>query len=102
MKTDKYTKAMLTIIAACLLINTFKDSNIIPQAHAAATVAPNGLQYGLVPLNADGTITVKLDNSAPMDVKIVDISTYNEMPVNIKEIDGRSLFNGVVPVKIKE
>ncbi|MFP9100671.1 hypothetical protein ACLI09_16600 [Flavobacterium sp. RHBU_24] len=102
MKADKYTKIVLTIIATCLVINTFKEVNIIPRAHAAPTVTENGLQYGLVPVNADGTITVKLDNSTPMEVKIVDISTYNEMPVNIKEVDGRSLFNSILPVKIKE
>lgn len=108
MKTDRYTKTVLTVIAACLVVHTLKSVNIIPEAHAAepaskATAAlPETAKYGLVPVNADGSINVKLTNTAPMEVKIVDISSYNEMPVNIKEIAGYSVYNGVIPVKVKE
>ncbi|MFP9115991.1 hypothetical protein ACLI1A_18785 [Flavobacterium sp. RHBU_3] len=107
MKTDRYTKIVLTIIAVCLAINVLQNINIIPSAYAASgntkpLSVPGTPQYGLVPLNADGSITVKLAENNPMEVKIVGISTYDEMPVNLKEIDGRSLFNGIVPVKIKE
>jgi hypothetical protein len=40
MKADRYTKTLLTIIAACLVINTLEKINIIPQAHAAPCPFP--------------------------------------------------------------
>jgi hypothetical protein len=98
MKTDRYTKAMLTIIAACLVITTFEKVNIIPQAHAAPTpLAPPSAQYGLVPLNRDGSINVKISNET-MDVKITGVSTFDAMPVNIEEVNGRRVFDAI-PVK---
>lgn len=109
MKTDRYIKIILTIIAACLLVNVLEKINLIPQAYAADTTtkapdlpADTVPQYGLVPLNPDGSINVKFSNNNPMEVKIVGISTYDELPVNIDEINGNSIFNGVIPVKIKE
>ena len=35
MKSDSYTKVMLTIIAICLTINMVKDWEIIPAANAS-------------------------------------------------------------------
>jgi hypothetical protein len=37
MRTDFYTKAMLTIIAACLVYLSLKQAAIMPVAHAAGT-----------------------------------------------------------------
>jgi hypothetical protein len=69
MKTDTYTKVILTIIAACLTFNVAKDLEIITKAHA--TENSNSL------MNTTETI----------DVRIVDINTYDELNVNIKSID---------------
>ncbi len=80
MKTDKYTKAVLTVIAVCLAINTLQSIEVFPKAYANG---PDGytntipVGYGLVPLNADGLI----------DVNIKDISTYDELNVNLKGVD---------------
>ncbi|MDC8003543.1 hypothetical protein POV27_05740 [Aureisphaera galaxeae] len=72
MKTDLYTKTLLTIIAACLTFNVAKDLELVPKAYAAENnVETNNL-------------------SAPVetiDVRIVDINTYDELNVNIKSVD---------------
>ena len=81
MKTDRYTKVVLTIIAVCLSINTLSRMEIIPSAYANnptdLLINPETPRYGLVPLNEDGLI----------DVNIKDISTYDELNVNLKGID---------------
>ncbi|HPE82894.1 MAG TPA: hypothetical protein PLV43_04185 [Aequorivita sp.] len=68
MKTDTYTKTILTIIAVCLTINVIKDFEIIPSVHASEKV-------GNTPV------------SEVMDVRLVDINTYDELNVNLKSID---------------
>jgi len=80
MKTDNYTKIILTIIAVCLTFNVAKDLDIIPSAYAFentnSTVMVNP-PINVVPLSALETI----------DVRIVDINTYDELNVNIKSVD---------------
>ena len=80
MKTDIYTKIVLTVIAIFLALNFFKAVNIIPTAKAdttatAAAPMPNAIQ------------------SAPVDV-------------NITHIDGRSLSDyyeyTAIPVTISK
>jgi len=110
MKTDMYTKSILTIIALCLSIIVLKDINIIPKAHANTTTSVN---YGLVPVNDDGTITVKLDTSDNIDVNIKSIKTYDklkvdinsvstsdELSINIDEVGGSYVTSGG-PIKVK-
>ncbi len=78
MKTDMYTKAVLTIIAIALVGHLFKDSSLITPAHASNELPPSiSTEYALVPISENNT----------MDVRIVDISTYDEMNVNVKSID---------------
>ena len=56
MKTDLYTKVVLTIIAACLLGLVFRDTPIVTTAQAeTATEAPihviiDGVQGGALPV----------------------------------------------------
>jgi hypothetical protein len=103
MKTDYYTKAVLTVIAICLTIIVVKQIDIIPNANAETT-RPNyntNMNYGLVPVNEDGSINVNIKStSSTMDVNIVDISTFDELDVNIDEVSGIST-SGKVPVEIK-
>ncbi|NND62577.1 MAG: hypothetical protein HKN48_05240 [Flavobacteriaceae bacterium] len=73
MKTDLYTKTILTIIAVCLTFNVVKDLEIIPSLYASET-SPES----------------KIDLGAPLetiDVRIVDINTYDELNVNLKSVD---------------
>ncbi|MFD2564217.1 MULTISPECIES: hypothetical protein [Aquimarina] len=112
MKTDTYTKSVLTIIAVCLSIIVLKDIDIIPKAYAEGSTTTLS-NYGLVPVNEDGTITVKLDTSNEIDVNIKSISTYDklkvdlnqistseELNVNIDEIGGSYVSSGG-PIKVK-
>ncbi|GAB3870444.1 hypothetical protein GCM10028824_19080 [Hymenobacter segetis] len=74
MKTDLYTKAVLTVIAACLLILVGKEIKFIPEATAATPALPMaGRNYGLVPVNADGSVTVRFQTTEAMPVNIVGI-----------------------------
>ncbi|MGO3184043.1 MAG: hypothetical protein ACTIJ9_14550 [Aequorivita sp.] len=77
MKTDTYTKSILTIIAICLTINVVKDFNIIPSAYAneseKTSDIPNG--YKIVPEND------------VMDVRLVNINTTDKLNVNLKGVD---------------
>ena len=73
MKTDHYTKTLLTIIAICLTFNVVDRLDLIPAAYAANGDDPAAL------LNETPTETI--------DVRIVDINTYDELNVNVKSID---------------
>ena len=78
MKSDFYTKTVLTVIAICLMVIAFKQTDIIPKAYAdspAANVKSNR-NYGLVPLNADGSIDVNIKSASTMDVNIESCSSY--------------------------
>lgn len=78
MKTDNYTRFVLTVIAICLTINVLGEFNLVPRAYAKGQ-AENGqnTRYALVPVSEANT----------MDVRIVDINTYDELNVNLKGID---------------
>ena len=90
MKLDLYTKSILTIIAICLTINVLKAFDIMPKAYAneplknELNLLPNK-NYGLIPVNADGTIDVNIKSSSEMKVDISTISTWDKMRVVIKE-----------------
>ena len=97
MKTDLYTKIILTVIAVCLSILTLQNIDLIPNTYAAEPNKKENVlmtkNYGLVPLNSDGTI----------DVNITRISTTDELDVNIDEIGGGYLSHGgPIPVSIKQ
>lgn len=81
MKFDLYTKTILTIIAICLTINLLKDFDFMPKAYANEPLKnqPNLLSnknYGLIPVNADGTIDVNIKSSSTMDVNIESCDSY--------------------------
>lgn len=83
MKTDLYTKAVLTVIAACLVLLVM-DTTLIPTATAAAPALPAaGRTYGLVPVNADGSVTVRFQNREALPVNIIGI----HKPFSTTEVD---------------
>jgi hypothetical protein len=99
MKTDNYTKFILTIIAASLVVQLLQNTTILNEARADKT---NFNAFASVPVNSDGSINVKLISD--MDVNIHSIggsSVYGTLPINLKEIGGSS-FYGSVPINIKE
>lgn len=87
MKIDFYTKAVLTVIAVCLVVLTIKQLSFVPTAKAAATGMEMTMHdYPLKP-NYDGSI----------NVKVIDIQTgYNGVPVEIKKFP-----SGTLPVEVK-
>ena len=105
MKTDKFTKIVLAVIAVNLTILTVKNLDIIPKAYANkpsnnVEFTPN-LNYGLVPLNEDGSINVRLSSSDQIDVNITDISTSDKLNVHLKSSDSYSLnYAGPIDVKM--
>ncbi|MBT0608411.1 hypothetical protein [Aequorivita echinoideorum] len=76
MKTDNYTKIILTVIAICLTINVVKEFNVIPSAYATVPEPANAIPkgYKLVPA------------TDVLDVRLVDINTYDELNVNLKKV----------------
>jgi hypothetical protein len=82
MKTDTYTKVILTIIAVALSANLLKG--LISPAMAV------GRGYISMPVNADGTVNVRI-KQAPADI----------MNVNISNCDRDAFFNAQpIPVKV--
>lgn len=81
MKTGIYTKVILTIIAINLTILSLKTLDIIPKANAkdAATKNVNGRNYGLVPINSDGSINIKLIQDRVIDVRLRGIDEASDL-----------------------
>lgn len=89
MKTDLYTKTVLTVIAICLTIIVIKQIDFIPKAYAKTTNFDSNIRYGLVPLNKNGSIDVNIKSSSEI------------INVNIEEVGGWNTW-GKIPVVIKE
>lgn len=89
MKTDLYTKSILTIIAFTLTLIVLKNYQIIPAAYANDTTAKDNYSSHVSEKITDfeNYRLVKMSDLNTMDVRIVDISTYDELNVNIKSIE---------------
>jgi len=81
----RYLNGVLTVIAICLVLITLAVTGLIPKANASPNLGLNEKRFVSVPVNADGSINVKIN-----DV----------MDVNIEEVGGYSTF-GKVPVEVK-
>lgn len=120
MKTDKYTKTVLTIIAICLTINIVKDIDFFPAAHANEIASPTSVPegYKLVPADASSVMDVrivdintykelnvnlkKVSSYDPIKVNLSKIETYDKLDINVKEVGGRWVSNGgPLPVKLQ-
>lgn len=95
MKSDKFIKVVLTVIAINLTFLTAKNLDLIPKAYAKANVKDfvntSNIKYGLVPINKDGSI----------NVHVKTITSDNILDVNIEEVGGYNTY-GEVPVEIKD
>jgi hypothetical protein len=83
MKTDLYTKAVLTVIALCLSIQVFQSIQWIPNVQAS------GFTGNILPMNADGSLNVRWSDNQEMDVVITGVETYDELEVEVTEISTR-------------
>ena len=84
MKHIKYLNAVLTVIAFCLFLITLTITGLIPSAYAKQ---PINNKYVQVPINPDGSITVKF-------------SPYSTMDVNLKELNGMDILGGALNVNV--
>ena len=109
MLMDKSAKVILAVIAINLTIITLKELNLLPVAYGSDTIEDqnelmnSNTRYGLVPLNEDGSIDVKISSSGTMDVNIVDVSTSSNLSVEIDDVDPYAFkyCRFPVPVEIK-
>lgn len=81
MKTDTYTKVVLTIIAIALSANLLKGFFISP-------AKADTRKFLAIPVNPDGSINVKLAKGETMDVNIV--GTNNQALSDAGPIDVRT------------
>lgn len=105
----KYLHTVLTVIAVCLVFITLAVTSLLPTAHAKET----DQRFISVPVNADGSINVKLVKGEVIDVNIDEINDHgvsgSEIPVsfkstidvNLKQVDGSSPSYGTLHVKVK-
>lgn len=94
MKTDLYTKTVLTVIALCLTVIVFKQLQIIPDAVAGIPGSKSPQSYGLVPVNTDGSINVHIKpGTETMNVSIVDVNTYDMLKVDVADINTSDKMN---------
>jgi methylthioribose-1-phosphate isomerase len=93
MPTDTYTKAVLTVIAACLVILVIRGTPLVGTAHADTDKV---LAVDLVKVNGRS-----LFNSYALPVNVQEVSTQRPLAVNLKEVSGSSFYGGVLPVDIQ-
>ena len=63
MQSDHYMKAVLTVIAVCLVWICVRDVAVVKPAYASGTMDVNivGVSYGVIGLNS-GTVAVRVTN----------------------------------------
>lgn len=96
MKTDTYTKAILTVIAICLTINVAKDFDIIPSAYANKTETTPQIPDGhkIIPENQVMDVRlVNINTTDKLNVNLKGVDTYDELKVNIKKVETKDLLN---------
>ena len=96
----KYLHSVLTVIAFCLVMITSALLGFIPSVSAKNTNA----HYASVPINPDGSITVKFAKGETMDVNIDEIGGTSQsgrtIDVNVDEVGGHST-HGTIKVEVE-
>jgi len=78
MKTDFYTKTVLTVIAILLAFIAFRNIELIPSAYAdEPKLASQNTTYGIVPLNEDGSVNVRISQAEVLKVSLEKILGFN-------------------------
>ena len=102
MKTDLYTKTILTIIAVALVILAFQNTNVVPKVHAqeipVRAISSGPIDVNIVsidgrrPFATNGSLQVTLNS--PLEIKApyggLDVNVQNSPDVYVKnrvEID---------------
>ena len=85
MKTDLYTKTVLTVIAVALSINLLTDFDIITKAYANDST--------------QSVVDVRIREIDPIMLGAMPVEFRGTMPVNIEQVDGMT-FRGALPINI--
>ncbi len=95
MKTDAYSRVLLTVITVCVVVLTLRQIDLLPRAAAGPSS-----EAGFLPgTNADGSVNVRVVSvevpygGFPVEVKSFPSRT---MPVEIKDVP-----YGGIPVEVK-
>ena len=95
MKTDLYTKTVLTVIAVALSINLLTDFDIITKAYA------NDSTQSVVDVRIR-EIDPVIIGTLPVNIEQVDGMTFRgAMPINISALQG-SILGDALPVKVQD
>jgi hypothetical protein len=106
-----------------LLCGIFVQNQILLHQMASASAKPatfkqtnfgENMRYGIVPLNDDGSIDVRIKSAERIGVSIEDINTYDnlevtlddintndELEVDIQEVGNSTVHSNGIPVKIR-
>ncbi len=86
MKNNLYLNIVMGIIALNLTIISLDILSVFPSLKASNSYPDLKPEYGIVPLNEEGSIKIDLSQSGTLDVRIVDINTYDMLKVNLADI----------------
>lgn len=83
MKTDLYTKAILTLIAIALVVIVFQNLEVVPTATARIPINSNEIDVNIVSINGQsifgGELEVKVVNIPKVEIK----SSYGGLDVKV-------------------
>lgn len=109
MKNDLYLKMVLTVIALCLLVNVFRDVDIIPKLNAANPDQGFEKNYVRMPVNPDGSINVRIiSGGETMKVELDRVNCEvpikqnygNVLDIRLKDVNYSAFSSVFVPVKL--
>jgi|GEM_PF-2520130 len=89
MKTDTYTKAMLTVIALCLVWICAQDMSFVQPAHASDSAAdkkPVQVEVVNHPKVIIYDIADDIDENLPIQLRSIELTEESVLPVLIDDI----------------
>ena len=98
MKRLTYLNAVLTVIAACLVMITLAVTGLLPSASAKDTGRSAPIAVDIIRIGGSEL----LKNELPVNISRIDGEAigFKTLPVNVKETDGHSIRNYPLPVAL--
>jgi hypothetical protein len=97
MKTDLYTKIVLSIIAFALCTIAYQNMHFVNTANAEPkTTLSDEINVNIAHIGGSG-----IYGSLPVNLKEMNGSSFSVLPVNVKELNGSSVYNAL-PINVKE
>lgn len=84
MKTDTYSKVVLTIIAVCLVVLTLQQTNVIPKAHAAEAHSA-GVYDSNFRFDSWGNLKVSIENTPEVELRNTPRVEVSNSYIYVKE-----------------